>query len=580
MRKNVIVILCLTAILGTQNLMAQSFLNKIKKAAKENVEKQVNKQVKKVIPGNVTSKVSALGKESRSTAKQSSRSRNLEKQVDAMVGKGNNKNIEDQAPTVRLPKTHTALFAPLGYTIEAKYGIKKAKPVAPPKDVSAQPAWSEKLPNVQELDNQSLVDEYLFLDKCANDGLIPRLSPAEWRLRNLVCDELRERCEALNNMVETYNEAVDEYKDDDTYNWIINGIHRKLAGILEGRAYKTLIRSSIAPLFTVKNYCVNDKTKTYFKAHGGYENALKGNLTIWNPEPNRKSVSTSEAGQTGHVVNETSAGATIDMGGVTYALHNKGKSTYAFISGVASTAVAGKALVIPDYVTHNGKKYPVTSMRGGLFRGTSLKSVKLPSTLREIPNAAFRETSITEITIPASVNVIQGSAFYGCKQLAKVVFEGNSAKAIHGCFQNCVNLTSVKFPLSVGQMSYDMFSGCINLTSVSLPGNIAQIYKSMFKGCKKLKTVTIPRSVVKVEDGAFANSGIVELDLSNVKEFGAGCFSGCKSLKSLKINASLKGNFLTDLYHEVGLAEAPLLPLKLVNGKAALPDGITFVNGK
>lgn len=570
------IVFCLAAFCVTPNISAQSLFNKIKKAAKETVEKKVNKEVKKVVPKEVSSKVSA-------GTKQSANSKRLERQTDAMVGKKNNKNMEDEAASVRLPKTHTALFAPLGYPIEAKYGIKKAKPVAPPKDAKAQSAWNDKLPDVQELDNQSLVDEYLLLDSYVGKGIVTvaGTDPASWRYHTLVAGELRERCEALNDMVKYYNEAVEEYDNDDTYNWVINGIHRYLAAVLEGRAYKTLIRSSVAPLFAVKNYCVSDKTKAYFKAHGGYENAVKGKLTVWDPQLSDKTVSTS-SGQTGKVVSEAAgAGATIDLGGVTYTLHTKGQSGWAFVSKVATSAVvAGKDLVIPDYVTYEGKKYPVRKMRAELFKGTALKSVKLPSTLQEIPNSAFRETPITEITIPASVAIIQGSAFYGCKKLAKVVFEGSSAKQIHGCFQNCVSLTSIKFPRSVGLMSYDMFSGCTSLTSVALPENTTQIYKSMFKDCKSLKTVAVPRSVTKVEDYAFAGSGIVELDLSNVKEFGNGCFSGCKSLKSLKMNSSLKSVFVSDLYLETGLDQVPSMQVTLANDQYVLPSGLTFVNGK
>lgn len=583
MRKRAIIVFCLAAFCVTPNISAQSLFNKIKKAAKETVEKKVNKEVKKVVPKDVSSKVSAVTKQTSNSGKQSAQSRNLERQTNAMVGKKNNKNIEDEAASVRLPKTHTALFAPLGYPIEAKYGIKKAKPVAPPKELSARTAWNDKLPDVQELDNQSLVEEYLQLDNYVAKGIVAANSDdaASWRYHTLVSGELRERCEALNDMVKYYNEAMEEYADDDTYNWVINSIHRNLAAVLEGRVYKTLIRSSITPLFTVKNYCVSDNTKAYFKAHGGYENATKGKLTAWDPQLSNKTVSTS-SGQTGKVVSEAGgAGATIDLNGVTYLLHTKGNAGWAFVSKIATTTVvAGKDLVIPDYVTYDGKKYPVRKMRAELFKGTALKSVKLPSTLQEIPNSAFRETPITEITIPASVAIIQGSAFYGCKKLAKVVFEGSSAKQIHGCFQNCVSLTSIKFPRSVGLMSYDMFLGCTNLTSVALPENTTQIYKSMFKDCKSLKTIAIPRSVTKVEDYAFAGSGIVELDLSNVKEFGNGCFSGCKSLKSLKMNSSLKSVFVSDLYIETGLDQVPSMQVTLANDQYVLPSGLTFVNGK
>ena len=156
-------------------------------------------------------------------------------------------------------------------------------------------------------------------------------------------------------------------------------------------------------------------------------------------------------------------------------------------------------------------------MRGNIFSGTAIKSVKLPSTLTEISNSAFRETPITEIVIPASVKIVQGSAFYGCKNLTKVVFENDVMDEVHGCFQKCINLKNVKFPRRVGLMSYDMFEGCVNLTEVMLPENLSEIYSSMFSGCKNLKNVDIPASVTKVGNSAFSDSGITSLDLSNVK---------------------------------------------------------------
>ena len=511
--------------------------------------------------------------------KQSARDRELQKQHDAMVGKGANKNAEDEAPTVRLPKTHTALFAPLGYPIEANYGVKSAKPVMPPRKDSDQVSWSDKLPAVSDLDNQSLVAEYIMLDQCAEDGYIGTLSPAYWRYDNLVKEELLSRIGALNDMVELYNEAMDEYKVDDTYNWVINGIHRRLVAVLEGTAYKTVMRSSLTPLFTLKKNFVNKATKEYFAAFGGYENAIKATMTVWDPEPNKETVSTTESGQTGIVIDENASGATVDLGGVIYVLHNKnGKPSKAFISEVVSTAVAGKDIVIPDNVVYKGKNYPVREMRGDIFRGTAIKSVKLPSTLSEISNAAFRQTQITEITIPASVKIIQGSAFSGCTKLAKVVFEGDEMDELHGCFQNCTSLRSIKFPSRVGLMSYDMFSGCTNLTDVTLPENLTEIYDSMFAFCKSLKTLNVPSTVVKVGSEAFSDSGITELDLSNVKEFGDGCFFNCKSLKTVKLNSSFKENFLMDFYDK--FMGCPLMQVKYENNQYVMPAGLIFVDGK
>ena len=376
-----------------------------------------------------------------------------------------------------------------------------------------------------------------MLDDCFADGYIKTLTPAHWRYDEIVKGELWARVGALNKMVEQYNEAKEEYGAD-TYQWVINGIHNKIASVLDSREYKTLIRSSLTPLFTLKDKWISDETKAYFNAHGGYENAHKANWTVWDPQPNKKSITTSASGQTGKVIEEVGAGATVDIEGVLYVLHNSnnGGASHAFISEVAKTAVAGKNIVISDYVTYNGKKYPVTEMRGNIFSGTAIKSVKLPSTLTEISNSAFRETPITEIVIPASVKIVQGSAFYGCKNLTKVVFENDVMDEVHGCFQKCINLKNVKFPRRVGLMSYE------NDYTFSDP--------------------YVDNSIVMVVK---ADSGITSLDLSNVKEFEGFCFSGCKALKTVKLNSSLKENFLMETYQE--FTECPLLEVKYINNE-------------
>lgn len=569
MNTRTIIFLSLAVLTTGPALSAQSLRENLKKAA-EKVGKQIEQEVTKNLPVK-------KGTTTKRASDKSSRDAELEKQYEAMLGPGVG-NAEDEPPTVKLPKQHTALFAPLGYPIEASYGIKKAKPQLPPKQAEKQVDWTEKLPYIYELDNQSLVDEFLLLDQCVEDGYIHNLTPAMARYDN-VKGEVFARADALNGMVEQYNEAMDEYNSE-TYQWVINGIHRKLADILDSREYKTVVRTSLTPLFSLKGNFVNEKTKKYFELYGGYENAINVKMTVWDPQPEKKSIGTSEEGQSGKVVDENASGATVDIGGIIYVLHNtnSGKAGSAFISEAVKTAVAGKDVVIPDYVNYNGKKYPVRDMRADVFNGTTIKSVKLPSTLTEISNAAFRGTPITEIVIPASVKKIQGSAFYGCKSLSKVVFEGDSMEELHGCFQECTSLKSIKFPSRVGLMSYDMFRGCTNLTEVVLPNNLKEIYSSMFEGCKKLTNLDVPPTVTKVGMHAFGDSGITELDLSHVKEFEGFCFSGCKALKTVKLNSSLKEDFLMETYDE--FMECPLLEVKYVNNEYVYPAGFIFVDTK
>ena len=559
-------VLSLAFLCGAQGTYAQSFKDRLKSAT-EKVGQHVREGVER----------QTAEKKSPSSSDPKSEKNGTVRKSRTSAAEAYNKNAEDEAPTVRLPETHTALFAPLGYPIEARFGVKTAKPVAPPKREADQVNWVEKLPAVADLDNKSLVEEYLMLDRYAQDGYFSTLSPAYFRYSEHVKGEIGGRAGALNEMVKLYNEAIEEYGMDESYNWVVNNIHNKLAGVLDSQAYKTVIRSSLVPLFTLKDDFINEKTKEYFKAHGGYEGAEKATLTVWDPNPNKQSVSTTVVGQTGKIIDESASGATIDIGGVIYILHNKnGRPLKAFISEAVKTAVSGKDIEIPDYVIYKGGKYPVWQMRGDIFRDIPIKSVKLPSTLKEISNAAFRGTPITEITIPASVKIVQGSAFYGCTELTSVTFEGDSMDELHGCFQRCSALKSIRFPRRVGKMSYDMFVECTSLTDVTLPENMTEVYDHMFSGCKNLKKIDIPATVVKLGDGAFSGSGITEIDISSVTEFGFGCFGGCKALKTVRLNSSLKDNFLMEIYEQ--FMECPLLEVKYVNGQYVFPAGFIFVD--
>lgn len=540
------------------------------KAAKQAVQKAVDK--------------ASDQQKDKSSDKQQSDAQSSQKTTTKQTRQGKvaaNENKEDEQPTIRLPKQHTALFEPLGYPIEDHYGSLSVKPVTPPVKATAQVNWVDNLPMPYDLDNQSLIDEFQVLSKAESKGIDMNLSPAYHRYHN-VSDELLARCNALSELAEYHDELLGEYEmydEGDNYNWVINGMHDRLGNILESTPYKTLIRSSLVPLFALSEDYIDSKTRAYFVAHGGYQNAVSVKWTKWNPRPDKEKVNTSSAGQAGTIISENSSGAHIDIAGITYILHNKGLS--AFASELATTAVAGKDVVIPDYVEYKGKKYAVTDMRASLFEGTAIRSITLPATLQEIRNRAFANTPITEITIPASVKEIQGSAFYGCKNLTKVTFQGKTIKAVHGCFQNCVKLQQMVFPASMkGGMSYDMFSGCVSLTSVTLPEDLQTIPKAMFSGCKRLTSITLPKSVTAIELQAFSGCGIVSLDMTSVTELADGAFSNCTSLKTIRINRTLADKLKAENYwaYTANFSECPNMQLKLVNDEVSFPDGVIVVD--
>lgn len=556
------IVLCGAILLteGHQEAHAQGFLNKIKKVTKQVEQKVDNVLDRKPSKGKVPKK--SNGSKTR-----------IDRQVDAMVGPSNNRNAEDQAPTVRIPKNHTALLAPLGYDIGPEYGVKTVTPQQPPAKADKQVAWRDKMPDPRLLTNASLVDMFEML-RDASDYADMSSTPAG-QYRELVDETIRARIDVLENMRENIEEAEDKYDIPDTYNWSINMSHRLVVRDISSDAYKALVRSSVEPLFTLeKKFDDYTEMTSYFEKHGGIKNTHKMTLTKWDPEPNKEKVSTS-SGVSGSVVDSNASGGTIDISGVYYIVHIK--QNRAIVKHVEKDALRGKDIVIPDYVTFKGTKYPVTLVAASAFENAQINSVKLPSKLKEIGLKAFRATNIKELVIPASVKKVEGSAFAYCPNLTKVTFAASNMELIEGCFAGCHKLQSVTFPASLTRdMTYDMFRDCPMLTTVTLPKNLRTVPQQMFSGCKNLRKIDLPATVTKIGGHAFSGCPITDLVITNVTEVDDSSFMGCKSLKTITINKTLRDKLIDDNYwlYTTNFSDNPSLQLVVKNGQVSLPAGV------
>ena len=244
--RNQVFILCSALFLfaGHNDAHAQSFLKKLGKRLEQKIENTVEGKISRTVKGTVNGaadktvrtvtggkvKSSPVRAGGQSSSRQSARNRRLEQQADAMLGPDHNRNAEDAAPTVRIPKEHTALFAPLGYGADPSLGTKTFKPVNPPVQAADQVAWSGKMPAPQSLTNQSLVDMYNMLST-ASDYADMSLSPARHYLSN-VTSVLFGRIDALDELYENIQEAREKYSMTDCYEWSINISHSYLVRVI------------------------------------------------------------------------------------------------------------------------------------------------------------------------------------------------------------------------------------------------------------------------------------------------------------------------------------------------------------
>ena len=135
----------------------------------------------------------------------------------------------------------------------------------------------------------------------------------------------------------------------------------------------------------------------------------------------------------------------------------------------------------------------------GAFDGcSSLKTVKLPSTLRKIGDYAFRGCeSLTTIEIPNSVTSIGSFAFSGCSSLKRVNIPNSIKILSSGVFQYCSSLENIVIPNTIEKIGGHAFKNCTSLKSITIPNSVKHLGgtgmydepQDAFDGCSSLNTI-------------------------------------------------------------------------------------------
>lgn len=116
------------------------------------------------------------------------------------------------------------------------------------------------------------------------------------------------------------------------------------------------------------------------------------------------------------------------------------------------------------------------TVKGSEFYDTSLKTIKLPSSLEVLGNSCFQYlVAMESIDIPDKVNVV-----------------GNQT------FAQCTALKSIALPASVEKIDISAFSGCTSLKDVTLGSGLTSIGASAFKGDSALEKVKCSAAIPPV----------------------------------------------------------------------------------
>ena len=151
----------------------------------------------------------------------------------------------------------------------------------------------------------------------------------------------------------------------------------------------------------------------------------------------------------------------------------------------------------------------------GLFAGTGLKRITLPSTVVRIGAYAFDSTALEQITLHEGIFDIGAGAFRACTHLAAVRLPSTVGRYEQGLFEGCTALASVDLPEGPNALSYLMFSECAALRSLALPSTI----HTLEYGCLRqtgLQSLVLPAAVSTIRASAFDGCGaLAELRSEN-----------------------------------------------------------------
>ena len=179
----------------------------------------------------------------------------------------------------------------------------------------------------------------------------------------------------------------------------------------------------------------------------------------------------------------------------------------------------------------------------------SLESIDLSnSSITEIPENAFSNcTSLKTVKLPSTVTKIADDAFADCKKLEEIQGLSNCKISEIGkdAFAGCYNLKT--FDISSATITSLPDTICSNmyaLTSIHLPKTLTSIGTSALEGCKKLEEITGISDCKLTSIGTSALEGCKKLEeitgISDCKltSIGENAFASCSALKEVDLSKS------------------------------------------
>ncbi len=203
-----------------------------------------------------------------------------------------------------------------------------------------------------------------------------------------------------------------------------------------------------------------------------------------------------------------------------------------------------------------------------VFPRAKTGTFKTPEGVTTIRNKVFQFSNIDKVIISKDVVAIYERAFYSCKRLTTIEFEGGrDADVVLMCgtndqadsiFYSTPNITSIHFPAMLAEFNYTyVLDQLTKLTNISVEAG-GTVYSAvdgiltngdedtmLYAPLSVTGDFEIPSGIIAIGNNAFRNrTGLTSVKVPlHVESIGANAFDGCKSVK----NVTIAGNRFIDL---------------------------------
>lgn len=201
------------------------------------------------------------------------------------------------------------------------------------------------------------------------------------------------------------------------------------------------------------------------------------------------------------------------------AVYSSNLSSLVFVPAVIGSEFAVKdgAEKIEDYAFYGNPTLTSVSLPASVkqigiksFYGCSnLASVIFAenSILEEIGENCFEDSGIISVSLPAALSVLGAGAFKNAASLKTITLNGDNLTEIpDGAFEDCVNLNSFDFGANITKIGNRAFYGCSALSQLNFPSSSAleSVEGYAFADCSSLAVVNLPVQLKRIGDYAFA----------------------------------------------------------------------------